>query len=65
MADPVTIADIYALFEASRAEADRRAAEAEQRMQRLERVAVNTSYEVAGLTTRWDQFVEKAGAVCN
>ncbi|TVQ15146.1 MAG: hypothetical protein EA368_00515 [Leptolyngbya sp. DLM2.Bin27] len=83
MADPVTIADIYALFQTSQAEADRRAAEAdrrlvalnadadrraadadrraaeaEQRLQRLERVAANTSREVAGLTTRWGQFVE-------
>jgi hypothetical protein len=51
MADPVTIADIYALFQASQAEADRR-------LERLERVATNTSREVAGLTTRWGQFVE-------
>jgi hypothetical protein len=69
MADPVTIADIYTLFQASQAEADRRAAEADRRMaelnaeadrrlQRLERVAANTSREVAGLTTRWGQFVE-------
>ena len=46
MAGPVTIADIYALFQTSQAEADRR-------LQRLERVAANTSREVAGLTTRW------------
>ena len=69
MADPVTIADIYTLFQASQAEADRRAAEADRRiaelnaeadrrLQRLERVAANTSREVAGLTTRWGQFVE-------
>jgi hypothetical protein len=65
MADPVTIADIYALFEASRAEADRRSAEADRRsaeadrrLERLERIAANTSREVAGLTTRWGQFVE-------
>ena len=72
MADPVTIADIYALFEASRAEADRRSAEADRRaaeadrrlaesdrqLQELKRVAANTSREVAGLTTRWGQFVE-------
>jgi hypothetical protein len=30
MTDPVTIADIYGLFEASRAEADRRSAEADR-----------------------------------
>lgn len=72
MADPVTIADIYALFEASRVEADRRSAEADRRsaeadqrsaeaelrLQRLEQIAANTSREVAGLTTRWGQFVE-------
>ncbi|MBW4482438.1 MAG: hypothetical protein KME14_07840 [Tildeniella torsiva UHER 1998/13D] len=76
MADPVTIADIYALFQTSQAEADRRAAEADRRiaelnseadrraaeadrrLQRLESVAANTSREVAGLTTRWGQFVE-------
>ncbi|HSM82167.1 MAG TPA: hypothetical protein VLS96_10795, partial [Nodosilinea sp.] len=40
------------------AEADRRAAEADRRLQRLESVAANTSREVAGLTTRWGQFVE-------
>lgn len=58
MTDPVTIADIYALFQTSQAEADRRAAEADRRLQRLENVAANTSREVAGLTTRWGQFVE-------
>jgi Holliday junction resolvase-like predicted endonuclease len=65
MADPVTIADIYALFEASRAEADRRSAEADRRsaeadrrLERLESIAANTSREVAALTTRWGQFVE-------
>lgn len=79
MSDPVTIEDIYALFQASQAEADRRAAEAarrdaeaarrdaeadrraaeaERRLQRLEKIAANTSREVAGLTSRWGQFVE-------
>jgi Holliday junction resolvase-like predicted endonuclease len=65
MADPVTIQDIYDLFRASQAEADRRAAEADRRaaeadrrLERLERIAANTSREVAGLTTRWGQFVE-------
>ncbi|NJN21577.1 MAG: hypothetical protein HC812_10855 [Leptolyngbya sp. RL_3_1] len=72
MADPVTIEDIYALFQVSRAEADRRSAEADRRsaeadrrsaeadrrLQELERIAANTSREVAGLTTRWGQFVE-------
>jgi len=94
MAEPITLADIYALFQASQAEADRRfaeadrraaeadrraaeadrraaeraaeanrlaaerAAEADRRLQQLEKVAANTSREVAGLTTRWGQFVE-------
>lgn len=72
MADPVTIDDIYELFRVSQAEADRRAAEADRRaveadrraaeadrrLERLESVAANTSREVAGLTTRWGQFVE-------
>ena len=101
MADPVTLADIYALFQTSQAEADRRAAEADHRAaeadrrlaelnaaaelraaeadrrlaelnaaaelraaeadrqtQELKRIAANTSREVAGLTTRWGQFVE-------
>lgn len=79
MADSVTLADIYALFQASQAEAnrrfteadrraaeaDRRAAEADRRLaesdrqlQDLKRIAANTSREVAGLTTRWGQFVD-------
>ncbi len=76
MAEPITLADIYALFQASQAEADRRfaeadrraaeanrlaaerAVEADRRLQQLEKVAANTSREVAGLTTRWGQFVE-------
>jgi hypothetical protein len=72
MADPVTIEDIYELFRASQAEADRRAAEADRRaaeadrraaeadrrLAQLEQIAANTSREVAGLTTRWGQFVE-------
>ncbi|MFH7244971.1 MAG: hypothetical protein ACHWZW_19215 [Spirulina sp.] len=40
------------------AEADRRSAEADRRLKRLEQIAANTSREVAGLTTRWGQFVE-------
>jgi RecB family endonuclease NucS len=65
VAEPVTIDDIYALFQASQAEADRRFAESERQMQELKqisantsRIAANTSREVAGLTTRWGQFVE-------
>jgi hypothetical protein len=72
MADSVTLQDIYELFRVSQqeadrraaeadrraAEADRRAAEADRRLERLERIAANTSREVAGLTSRWGQFVE-------
>ena len=58
MADPITIDDIYALFQVSQAEADRRSAEADRRLERLERIAANTSREVAGLSSRWGQFVE-------
>ena len=58
MADSVTIQDIYALFQTSQAEADRRFAEADRQLQELKRIAANTSREVAGLTTRWGQFVE-------
>lgn len=76
MAEPVTLEDIYALFQQSQAEADRRFAEADRRfaeaqaerqaaqaeserqLQELKRIAANTSREVAGLTTRWGQFVE-------
>ena len=69
MANPITIEDIYELFRRSQAEADerfrrsqteadRRAAEADRRIARLEQIAANTSREVAGLTTRWGQFVE-------
>jgi RecB family endonuclease NucS len=58
VAEPVTIDDIYALFQASQAEADRRFAESERQLQDLRRIAANTSREVAGLTTRWGQFVE-------
>jgi predicted RecB family endonuclease len=69
VANPITIEDIYELFRRSQAEADerfrrsqteadRRAAEADRRIARLEQIAANTSREVAGLTTRWGQFVE-------
>ncbi|MGG6238460.1 hypothetical protein ACQ4N7_07440 [Nodosilinea sp. AN01ver1] len=65
MTKPVTTDDIYALFQASQAEADRRFAESERQMEELKqisantsRIAANTSREVAGLTTRWGQFVE-------
>jgi hypothetical protein len=79
MPDPVTIDDIYKLFQASQQEADRRFAEADRRlaelteliqtnerltaeakqeMMKLEKIAAQTSREVANLTTRWGRFVE-------
>ncbi len=39
MADSVTLADIYALFQASQAEADRRFAESDRQLQDLKRIA--------------------------
>ena len=75
MAESITLDDIYALFKASQAEADRRfveadrrlaeanrlaaeraaeadrrGAEADRRMKELEKVATNTSREVAGFS---------------
>lgn len=72
MADSITIEDIYKLFQRSQeeadrrfaeadrraAEADRRAAELDQNLTRLEKIAEQTSTEVANLTTRWGHFVE-------
>ncbi len=59
MSEPITIEDIYKLFEASRreleasrAEYDRRAAEADKQMAELRRT-------VASLTTRWGRFAEE------
>ena len=46
------------LFAESKAEADRRATELDQNLTRLEKIAEQTSTEVANLTTRWGQFVE-------
>ncbi|WP_008310471.1 YraN family protein [Leptolyngbya sp. PCC 6406] len=51
-------AELRAAEERRSAEADRRAAEADRRLEKLERIAAHTSREVAGLTSRWGQFVE-------
>ena len=66
MSTPVTIDDIYKLFQASKeeydrraAEADRRAAEADRRMIKLEKTVDRTSKAVEALTTRWGRFVEE------
>lgn len=62
MADPVTLDDIYALFQTSQAEANRRSAEskaeADRSLAELKRLVDNTTRAVDGLTTRWGQFVE-------
>ncbi len=66
MSQPITIEDIYKLFErsqaelaASRAEYDRRAAEADARIAKLEKTVAETSKAVSALTTRWGRFVEE------
>jgi hypothetical protein len=59
MSSPVTIDDIYKLFQASKEEYDRRAAEADRRMVKLEKTVDRTSKAVEALTTRWGHFVEE------
>jgi len=59
MSTPVTIEDIYELFRISQQQADRRAAEADHRLEKLERTVENTNRAVNGLTTRWGRFVEE------
>ena len=73
MAQPITIEDIYKLFEKTNekfeqsrqeydrraAEADHRAAEADRRLAELEKTVANTSRAVDSLTTRWGRFVEE------
>ncbi|MGF1523067.1 MAG: hypothetical protein ACFBSF_12195 [Leptolyngbyaceae cyanobacterium] len=65
MSDPVTLEDIYALFQRSQeeadrrfAEADRRAAEADKRLARAEAIAAQANGAVNGLSSRWSRFVE-------
>jgi len=45
MAEPITLADIYALFQASQAEADRRFAEADRRAAEANRLATERAAE--------------------
>lgn len=66
MSQPITLEDIYKLFEKShecfersRQEYDRRGAEADRRLAQLERTVANTSRAVESLTTRWGRFVEE------
>lgn len=65
MAESVTLEDIYALFERSQAEADRRfaeadrrAAEADKRLARAEAIAAQANQAVNNLSSRWGRFVE-------
>jgi hypothetical protein len=66
MTTPVTIEDIYKLFQKSQekfelsvAEADRRAALSAVSFAKLERTVERTSRAVDALTTRWGRFVEE------
>ena len=66
MSSPVTIEDIYKLFQKSQekfelsvSEADRRSAEAAISLAKLERTVERTSKAVDALTTRWGRFVEE------
>jgi len=66
MTSPVTIDDIYKLFQNSKeqderrsAEADRLSAIADRRMEKLEKTVERTSKAVDALTTRWGRFVEE------
>ena len=66
MSQPITIEDIYKLFERSQAEADKRAAEADKRIAQLEqtvaeatKAAKEANKAVSALTTRWGRFVEE------
>jgi len=59
MSSPVTIDDIYKLFQASKEEYDRRAVEADRSMAELKKTVDRTSKAVEALTTRWGRFVEE------
>jgi hypothetical protein len=69
MSDPVTLEDIYKLFQRSQAEADRRFAEADRRAAEADRRAAESKAQndraiqamqktVDALTSRWGRFVE-------
>ncbi len=66
MSQPLTIEDIYKLFEKtnerfeqSRQEEARRSAEADRSLAELKKTVANTSRAVDSLTTRWGRFVEE------
>lgn len=58
MSNPVTLEDIYALFQRSQEEADRRFAEADKRLARAEAIAAKANQAVNSLSSRWGGFVE-------
>ncbi|MGD1855948.1 MAG: hypothetical protein ACFB2W_17035 [Leptolyngbyaceae cyanobacterium] len=69
MSDPVTLDDIYALFQRSQEEADRRFAEADrraaeskaefdERIAKSEAIAAQANQAVNSLSSRWGRFVE-------
>ncbi|MGK7954483.1 MAG: DUF3782 domain-containing protein [Crocosphaera sp.] len=73
MSEPLTIEDVYKLFEKTNkkfeqsrqeadrhaVEADRRAAELDRRLAELDEASKRTMRAVEGLTTRWGRFVEE------
>ena len=59
MANPITLDDIYGLFRASQAEADRRAAEADQRLQQLEQLQAQLSQEADRRSVEADRRLAK------
>lgn len=59
MAAPVTLDDIYGLFRASQAEADRRAAEADQRLQQLEQLQAQLSQDADRRSAEADRRLAK------
>jgi hypothetical protein len=58
MSNPITLEDIYKIFERSQAEADRRFAEADRRHAELEKIVAIANTNVNNLTSRWGRFVE-------
>lgn len=59
MADPITLEDIYGLFRVSQAEADRRAAEADQRLQQLEQLQAQLSQDADRRSAEADRRLAK------
>jgi len=59
MADPVTLEDIYALFQTSQAEADRRAVEADRRAVEADRRAAEADRRIAELNAEADRRLQR------